>query len=56
MWVVVETYENLELWEPVAVWGSFRTAASAQKYVESRRDEWLKDMRIGLDVREVIRP
>lgn len=54
--VVIETYENLNLWEPVAVWGPFRTKKAGQRYIDSRISELEKDWRIDLALSEMTRP
>lgn len=55
-WVVIEKYENLDVWETQFVWGPFRTERAAERYEASRKPEMEEDWRISLEVQEVVKP
>jgi hypothetical protein len=56
-WIVDYTRENLDVWEPQAVYGPFRSEADAKKFalkmIARSGFDWGRD---SLDVREVTRP
>lgn len=56
-WIVDYTRENLDLWEPVEVYGPFRSGEAAEKFASKMRErhgfDWNRD---SLEVRLVTKP